>query len=36
MNEWTLEPSRYLSKDELGKLLRRAEELRQLGVSKNP
>jgi site-specific recombinase XerD len=35
VNEWTLEPSRYLSKDELGKLLRRAEELRQLGASKN-
>lgn len=35
MSDWTLEPNRYLSKDELGALLRRAEELRTLGVSKN-
>ncbi len=35
MKEWTLTPDRYLSKDEVGKLLRRAEELRSLGVAKN-
>lgn len=35
MNEWTLTPDRYLSKEEVGKLLRRADELRALGVSKN-
>jgi integrase len=34
MNEWTLTPDRYLAKEEVGKLLRRAEELRSLGVSK--
>lgn len=35
MNELVLAPDRYLSKDELGTLLRRAEELRGLGVAKN-
>jgi site-specific recombinase XerD len=34
MNEWSLQPDRYLSKEELGKLLRKAEELRSLGVAK--
>src|ERR1043166_4308505 len=34
MKEWTLTPDRYLSKEELGKLLKRAEELRSLGVAK--
>lgn len=33
MKEWTLQPDRYLSKEELGKLLRKAEELRALGVA---
>jgi integrase len=35
MKEWTITPDRFLSKEELGKLLRRAEELRSLGVTKN-
>jgi integrase len=35
MKEWILTPDRFLSKEELGKLLRRADELRELGVSKN-
>ena len=35
MKEWTLTPDRYLSKEELGKLLKRAEELRGIGISKN-
>jgi integrase/recombinase XerD len=35
MNEWTLTPDRYLSKEEVGKLLRRAEELLAIGTSKN-
>ena len=35
MNEWTLTADRYLAKEEVGKLLRRAEELQTLGVSKN-
>jgi len=35
MNEWMITPDRFLSKEELGKLLRRAEELRSLGVTKN-
>jgi integrase len=34
MNEWVLTPDRFLSREELGKLLRRAEELRSLGVAK--
>jgi len=34
MKEWVLQPDRYLSKEELGKLLRKAEELRSLGVAK--
>ena len=34
MKEWSLQPDRYLSKEELGKLLRKAEELRSLGVAK--
>src|ERR1017187_3725275 len=34
MNDWTLTPDRYLAKEEVGKLLRRAEELRALGVAK--
>ena len=33
MNEWTLTPDRYLAKEEVGKLLRRAEELRTAGVA---
>ena len=32
MKEWVLTPDRFLSKEELGKLLKRAEELRSLGV----
>ena len=35
MKEWILTPDRFLSKDEIGKLLRRAEEVRELGVAKN-
>jgi len=35
MKEWVLTPDRFLSKEELGKLLKRAEELRSLGVSKS-
>lgn len=35
MKEWTLTPDRYLSKEEVGKLLQRADELRSLGVAKN-
>jgi site-specific recombinase XerD len=35
MNEWTLTPDRFLAKEELGKLLKRAEELRSLGVAKH-
>ena len=35
MNEWILTPDRFLSKAELGKLLRRADELRTMGVAKN-
>jgi site-specific recombinase XerD len=35
MNEWTLTPDRYLAKEEVGKLLRRAEELRALGVARH-
>ena len=35
MNEWTLTPDRYLAKEEVGKLLRRADELREIGVSRN-
>lgn len=35
MNEWVLTPDRFLSKEELGKLLKRAEELRSLGVAKS-
>ena len=34
MNEWTLTPDRYLAKEEVGKLLRRAEELHSVGVAK--
>ena len=34
MNDWTLTPDRYLAKEEIGKVLRRAEELRSLGVAK--
>ncbi|NQU11927.1 site-specific integrase [bacterium] len=34
MKEWVLTPDRFLSKEELGKLLKRAEELRALGVAK--
>ena len=34
MNEWILTPDRFLSREELGKLLKRAEELRSLGVAK--
>lgn len=34
MQEWVLTPDRYLSKEELGKLLRKAEELRTLGIAK--
>jgi len=35
MKEWVLTPDRFLSKEELGKLLKRAEELRSLGVAKS-
>ena len=35
MNEWVLRPDRFLSKEEIGKLLKRAEELRSLGVAKS-
>jgi site-specific recombinase XerD len=35
MKEWILTPDRFLSKEEIGKLLRRAEELRSLGVAKS-
>ena len=35
MKEWILTPDRFLSKGELGKLLKRADELRSLGVSKS-
>lgn len=35
MKEWVLTPDKYLSKDELGKLLKKAEELRSLGVAKH-
>jgi len=35
MKDWVLAPDRFLSKEELGKLLKRAEELRALGVSQN-
>ena len=35
MKDWVLTPDRFLTKEELGKLLRRAEEMRVLGVSKN-
>ena len=35
MKEWVLTPERFLSDEELAKLLRRAEELRALGVAKN-
>ena len=35
MKEWVLTPDRFLSKEELGKLLVRAEELRSLGVAKH-
>lgn len=35
MKEWVLTPDRFLSKDEIGRLLKRAEELRSLGVAKN-
>ena len=35
MNEWVLTPDRFLSKEEIGKLLKRAEELRSLGVAKS-
>ena len=35
MKEWILTPDRFLSKEELGKLLKRADELRSLGVSKS-
>jgi integrase len=34
MNDWILTPDRFLSKEELGSLLKRAEELRSLGVAK--
>jgi integrase len=34
MKDWILPPTRFLSKDDLGKLLKRAEELRMLGVSR--
>jgi integrase len=33
VNEWTITPDRYLSKEEIGKLLKRAEELRTIGLS---
>ena len=35
MKEWVLTPDRFLSKEELGKLLKRAEELRSLGVAEH-
>jgi integrase/recombinase XerD len=35
MKEWVLTPDRFLSKEELGKLLKRAEELRVAGTAKN-
>lgn len=35
MKDWVLTPDRFLSKEEIAKLLRRAEELRSLGVAKN-
>jgi len=35
VKEWVLTPDRFLSKEELGKLLKRAEELRSLGVAKS-
>jgi integrase len=35
MNEWTLTAERYLAKEEVGKLLRRADELREIGISRN-
>ena len=35
MNEWVLTPDKYLSKDELGKLLKKAEELRAVGVAQH-
>ena len=35
MNEWVLTPDRFLSKGEIGKLLKRAEELRVTGTAKN-
>jgi site-specific recombinase XerD len=35
MKEWILTPDRFLSKEELGKLLKRADELRSLGVLKS-
>ena len=35
MKEWILTPDRFLSKEELGKLLKRADELRSLGVAKS-
>ncbi len=35
MKEWVLTPDRFLSKEELGKLLKRADELRSLGVAKS-
>jgi integrase len=35
MKDWVLTPDRYLSKEEIGKLLRKAEELRSLGIAKN-
>ena len=35
MNTWTLTPNRFLSKAELGELLRKAEDLRALGLARN-
>lgn len=35
MNEWTITPEKYLSKDELGNLLKKSEELRAVGVASN-
>jgi len=35
MKDWVLTPDRFLSKEEIGKLLKRAEELRSLGVAKS-
>ena len=35
MNEWTLTPDRYLSQDELAVLLKKAEDLRTLGLARN-